>query len=186
MSGMILHLDEFSEGESHRSLRIAEDVEKITHLLDGSEYQAAGELTAELDVNVVRATLRVLAAVELEVAFECGRCLQHKQSTLSFDTEFVLIPRAEFAARYEGEDEVELSEDDMDVSFYEGEEIDLGPLLREAILLELPTLPRCSDDERETCDKAYRATIGASALQQLEEASIDHRWSALKDIKLKD
>ena len=35
--------------------------------------------------------------------------------------------------------------------WYEGEEIDLSPLLRERLLLALPTLPLCRDDCRGLC-----------------------------------
>ena len=186
MSGMIIHLDEIGEKESRISLTVVADVEKMNVLLEPSDYRALSGLRAELDINVVGDTLRIVGELDIELGFHCGRCLEARRRPLTFDAEFVLVPRAIWAARYEVEDEVELSDDDMDVSFYEGEEIDLRPLIREAILLELPTLPRCSDDEREQCDQAYRANVGAAALKQLDEASIDLRWSALKDIKLKE
>ena len=41
----------------------------------------------------------------------------------------------------------ELEEEDLDLSFYEGEEIDLSPLVQEQIILALPTRPLC----RESC-----------------------------------
>jgi uncharacterized protein len=60
---------------------------------------------------------------------------------------FVLTPRA---AEVGG---TRLSPDDMALSYYEGEEIDLTPLVHEQALLALPTRPLCSDDCRGLCSR---------------------------------
>lgn len=186
MSGMILHLDEFGEDEGRLDLHLAASREEASHLLADSGYAAAGPLTADLEADRIGTSVRVRGPVSVEVEFECGRCLERRQQALDLDAEFVLMAKSAWAEKYEDDDERELDEDEMDVSFYEGEDIDLAPLLREAILLELPTLPRCPDDLRAQCDEAYRQNVGETALEQLEEAALDQRWAALKNFKLKD
>lgn len=186
MSSMILHLDEFDEGEGRKSLQVEEAAEQATALLDDSTYRVVAPLTADLDISLVDTTFRIRGPLRAEVEYECGRCLEPRQMTLELDTEFVLMARSRWAAAYEDDDELELADDDMDVSFYEGDEIDLAPILREAMLLELPTHPRCPIELRDACDDAYRRNVGDAAIEKLEEASLDQRWAALKDIKLKD
>jgi uncharacterized protein len=183
---MILHLDEFDEGESLRTVHVDASAEQASQLLHDSGYRVTGSLSADLQANLVGTTVRVHGPMSVDVEFECGRCLEMRKMTVELEAEFVLLEKSEWSAKYEGDDEIELSDDDMDVSFYEGDEIDLTPLVREAVLLDLPLLPRCSDEDRAICDEAYRRNVGEAALEELDDAALDQRWAALKDIKLKD
>lgn len=47
--------------------------------------------------------------------------------------------------RAEPDEEIEISAEDADLDTYEGEEVVLDPFVREALLLETPTFPLCSD-----------------------------------------
>ncbi|MFU8806559.1 MAG: YceD family protein, partial [Bradymonadaceae bacterium] len=98
----------------------------------------------------------------------------------------VLMSRPSWGETYETVEEIELSAEDLDVSFYEGDLIDLRDLIREAVLLELPVFPNCSEELRDACDAAYQANVGAETLEKNEDNKIDLRWSALKNIKLGD
>ena len=50
-------------------------------------------------------------------------------------------------------DETELAEEDMEVDFVKGEEIDLADMLREQIYLSLPVKLICHSDCRGICPK---------------------------------
>lgn len=184
MSGMMIHIEDLEEGELLQR-RFEISPAQLDALLLGTEYRSAEGLDTELSINRVESTIRVHGNVAGRVAFECGRCLEAASTSFEFDANFVLMEAAQFESTYEGE-EIELDADDLDVSVYSGEDIDLGPLVREAILLELPILPRCPDERRELCDDAYNRNIGEKAIKDLEEATMDQRWASLKDIKLKE
>jgi uncharacterized protein len=47
----------------------------------------------------------------------------------------------------------ELHRDELGLSYYSSEEIELAPLIAEQILLALPTRPLCSDNCRGLCGK---------------------------------
>ena len=72
---------------------------------------------------------------------QCARCVEEYDFVLEKDFSVVLVPKRELSAG------AELEEDDLDLSFYEGEEIDLSPRVQEQIILALPTRPVC----RESC-----------------------------------
>lgn len=72
------------------------------------------------------------------VTGRCSRCLEDYTFPVAVDFSFVFVPHHEAAA----EDE----EEDTDLTYYEGEEIDLSPMLHEQILLALPTRPICRED----------------------------------------
>ena len=63
----------------------------------------------------------------------------------SSDLTFVLKPHVEDTAEHQ------LDAEDLSLSFYSGDEVDLAPLLREAMILALPTRPLCSEDCQGLC-----------------------------------
>jgi DUF177 domain-containing protein len=77
----------------------------------------------------------------------CARCLGNYPFRAKNDFTFVLKPASEM-----GEDH-ELAEEDLSLSFYEGDEVDLSPLVREAMMLSLPTRPLCTEDCRGLCPR---------------------------------
>ena len=111
------------------------------------------------------------------VEIECSRCLQPTEKSLDipFSAAFVT------AENYTQEREAEVNLDNLEVSIYEGDKIDLGELTREQILLNLPEQIFCQEDCKGLCQKcgANRNLIDCNC----EEKEIDPRWAALKDLK---
>jgi len=110
-------------------------------------YDASGAAAVSFDVQKVDALMLLRGRVEAPIAFECARCLARRERALTVPVLWSLVPKAELSAQLSADEEFELTSDDLDTSFYEGDEIDLGDLAREAILLELNPAPRCADDE---------------------------------------
>jgi len=73
----------------------------------------------------------------------CARCLEPYAFPLERDVHMVLVPRAAVGA--------EDRDDDVDLGFFEGEEIDVTALVAEYALLTLPTIPLCHEDCRGLC-----------------------------------
>ncbi|HEX8249720.1 MAG TPA: DUF177 domain-containing protein [Pyrinomonadaceae bacterium] len=112
-----------------------------------------------------------------EIEAECTRCL--RGVTHQLDTPF----KAAFVTEenYTSEREAEVRRDDLDVSIYDGEKIDLTDLVREQILLDLPTQILCREDCRGLCQRC-----GANLNEvncDCEETETDPRWAALKNLK---
>ena len=79
------------------------------------------------------------------------------------------------------EKEAELRIEDLDVSIYEGDKIDLSELVREQIILNLPEKIFCSEDCKGLCAKcgANRNLIDCNC----DKKELDPRWAALKNLK---
>ena len=69
----------------------------------------------------------------------CGRCTDNCQLEINCPFSVVLAPRQPLP------EDLQLDDEDLDISYYEGEEIDLEPLIHERIILQLPMRPLCSD-----------------------------------------
>jgi uncharacterized protein len=146
------------------------------------EREFALELRASLDGSTVLLSGRVAGTF----AFTCGRCLEERDIEVASPLEFTVLSRDEWSDTYEGEEEIALEERDLDTSYYEDEVVDLRPLVRDAVMMELPVWPQCPDEARESCDAAYEENVGDDTLEQLEHNSVDLRWWPLRNIDLDD
>ena len=136
-------------------------------------YGARTDGDVDLDVQKLEGMLFLRGKIDAEYFFDCARCLAERQRTLHLPIHWTLIPKTAFSDP-DKETEVELTSDDLDTSFYEGEEIDLGALAREAVLLELPGIPRCADSE--VCTKVLREPEN----DQPAKKKLDPRWGPLQ------
>ena len=143
--------------------RIVKDVDEL--------YRAETDGAVNLDVQKLEGMLFLRGKVDANYLFDCATCLAERQRTLEIDIHWTLIPKNAFSDE-DSQTEVELTSDDLDTSFYEGEEVDLGELAREAILLELPSIPRCSASE--VCTREHDQEPKPS------KDTVDPRWGPIK------
>lgn len=168
----------------------AKAVEELFEELGDFRLADPSSFQARLRLQRVGESVRVAGEVKVDLVFECGRCLSERIFKVKANLEYLVMPRAAYEATYgahssphakdEDDDGVQLKASDLDVSFFEGEELDLRPYLRESVLLETPSYATCElvglDEE---CDKAYEA-LQREAFKDHEESKIaDPRWAPL-------
>jgi uncharacterized protein len=115
-----------------------------------------------------------------EVETECSRCLQALELKLEFPFEAAFVT----AENYTEAKEAELKEDDLDVSIFSGDKIDVTELVREQILLNLPEQALCREDCKGLCEKcgANQNLLDCNC----EEKEVDPRWRGLREFKIKN
>jgi uncharacterized protein len=80
------------------------------------------------------------------------------------------------------EEEVELSDRDVVVGYYEGDRLDLGEVVREQVLLGLPLKPLCREDCHGLCPRCGKnRNAGACGCKPEEEAG-DPRLEPLRKL----
>lgn len=139
---------------------------------------------AQIRAQMSDSTVHINGEAKAQFEYKCGRCLGPQTYDVDTEIDFVLMSEAEWSSSYAGHEEIELSEADLDVNFYTGDSVDIGELIREAILLQLPAFPRCPSDISDKCDARYNERIGTEALEVLEENSLDLRMSAFRQLEI--
>jgi DUF177 domain-containing protein len=111
--------------------------------LEGCEAQPAGP-DGLLDVHLSKTGHEVLVQgqVDVRLTVPCARCLAPVEVRPHIELSLLLFPST---AAPKGSDKGEMDGDEADVDTYEGEEVVLDRFVREAILLESPTFPLCSE-----------------------------------------
>ena len=147
-------------------------------LLHGQVCDFEFPAAAEVRVDYYRAGQELFfqGRIEGSVIGHCARCLEEYTFDLGKDFFIALVPKADLPG------EVELTDDQLDLSFYEGDQIDLSPLVREQIILALPTRPLCRDDCKGLCP-----TCGANLNTQTCTCAASHgdsRLAVLRTLKV--
>ncbi len=133
------------------------------------------EISGELNRHIAQTDVNgeIIAAIETE----CSRCLLavNENLKISFSVSFVT------PENYTAEREAEIGVDDLPIAVFDGDKIDIGELVREQILLNLPEQNFCREDCRGLCQKcgANRNLINCNCLDE----ETDPRWAALKNLK---
>ncbi len=131
-----------------KELKYTEDVAELNARLARGVRDYSLPHGFDVETEYYRSGLDVFFRGELhgEVIGTCARCLEDYSFGLDHPFVFVLSPRA--AA---GAEPANLKSDDLALSYYEGDEIDLTPLVYEQTILALPTRPLCAENCRGLC-----------------------------------
>ena len=130
----------------------------IDTAFSGAEAHVEGENMIKFESGRLRAhvdrdeeqTVHVKGHLDVRLGLECGRCLEPIAFALDQDLDLFLLPHSASAEEDE-EDEVELSERDLVVAYYRGDRLDLGEIVREQLLLNVPMKNLCREDCQGLC-----------------------------------
>ncbi len=151
-----------------------------TYLEDLSEIDFDFEtpLQAEAKIRKVGQSILIEGSVDTILQLRCARCLKEFASPLASTFDLTLYPQKEA----DPEEEVELGEDDMESSFFEGGEIHLSEIACEQIFLEIPYQPLCREDCKGLCPRCG-SDLNLSACDCVKE-DFGSGFSALAKLKL--
>ena len=165
--------------DTEKRATFVEDVAEINEALARTgavDYQFQKAAPVEVAFYRLGADLLFRGRFTGALTGTCARCLENYPFPLERDFTFVLKPHGEQATEPQ-----ELSEEDLALSFYRGDEVDLGPLVREAMILALPTRPLCREDCRGLCPRCG-ANLNGGACGCRDEWT-DPRLEALRTLK---
>lgn len=113
--------------------------------------------------------------IAADVSGICARCLESYPFRVDRDVSWAMKPGTP-AERAEAEKDA-----DAALAFYEGDEIDLDPLVREELLVTLPTRPLCAEDCAGLCPQCG-TNRNVHTCNCAEERG-DPRLAVLRDLK---
>lgn len=128
----------------------------------------------EVTVESIERGVSVRGSVNFAWLGDCRRCLEETGGSMDIDIAEIF--------------QIDAPEDSELIPF-DGDQIDLVPLVRDAVLLSLPLAPLCGPDCAGPDPDRYPAmTVEQSEQQKAEEAAEapDPRWAALDQLKLDD
>jgi uncharacterized protein len=121
--------------------------------------------------------VRLQGTITARAEVDCDRCLKALSVPVLTDFDVTYVP----AADYYDAASAELQEEDLGLSVFDGEAIDLDELVREQVLLAMPPRMLCAEECRGLCP-----VCGADKNREecaCEVREIDPRWAGLARLK---
>ncbi len=121
--------------------------------------------------------VRLAGTITARAEVDCDRCLKQVSVPVEAAFDVTYVPAADYAEV----ETAELQAEDMGLSVYEDEAIDIDELVREQVLLNLPSRALCTEDCKGLCP-----VCGANRNEkpcECESENTDPRWKALKDLR---
>ncbi|NTW78389.1 MAG: DUF177 domain-containing protein [Syntrophaceae bacterium] len=156
---------------------------------DGKWFQESFPNSDEVDFSLQKvdvtcqitkasSTVFIKGSISAIIGIACSRCLEDASLTVGGDFAYTLVPLTP-----ETREDLELQAEDLEVSSYQGDFIDLAPIIYEQIILQIPLKPLCSEDCKGLCPHCGTNLNVASCNCGLE--IIDDRLAVLKKFKIK-
>ena len=175
---MRLRVDEI--GAEARELSFLQSEDEVNRRLAQGpvhEFRVGGPISVDLTYYRAGMELFFEGRLSAPIVASCARCAEEFGSPSARPFRFVLAPRA---AGKDGDGR--LRNEDLEFSTYQGDEVDLAPLIGEQLLLALPSRALCRDECRGLCP---RCGTNLNLYQcACEEQRGDPRFAALRTLKV--
>lgn len=164
--------------DSPKELDFAESPAELNRLYGGADRDFRFPEPLEVHVIYYRsgADLFFHGRVTGTIEGHCSRCLKSYAFRLDKEFDFVLAPDTSSPKNKE------LNAGELGLSFYRGDELNLEPLIREQVLLALPTRPLCDENCRGLCPSCG-VDLNEKACR-CASAESDPRMAIFRDMKL--
>ena len=131
---------------------------RVRGTLEGSRFHDAdeepdvtlrGPVAYEVLVRKKGRVIEVKGPVTCVLTLTCSKCMEEFVLPVEAVLDIELAPEELMPSA----SDLELTGDDLDVCYYEGDEIDLDPFVYDEIMLNVPIKPVCMEDCRGLCEK---------------------------------
>ena len=167
---------DFAETYAPGEIELIEDVEQKSPLTAKGHAELLEEHHG--GKQVVK-DIRVIGDFATRVELKCARCLEPVLMDLA--NKFDLLYRPLKVQVQGGSDEVEISEADTEIGFYQGEALALEDVLKEQVLLAVPPKALCQEACKGLCPHCGQ-NLNTGSCSCVEKRT-DPRWEALAGIK---
>lgn len=139
-----------------------------------NEFRVVEPVSLDVKVHKDAQKVRLVGRVTTMLTTDCSRCLEPFRVPVNAEFDSLFLPFTEQT----GEAEQEVVSEDLGVSVYRNDTIDLGDVMREQFYLALPMKPLCTPDCRGLCPVCGVNRNRESCTCQAEW--VDPRLEALK------
>jgi len=135
----------------------------------------------KVDVNCLitrtSGTVFIKGSFSALIDIDCSRCLERTSLPIGSNFTYTLIP-----AKAETREDLELTPEELEISYYQGDFIDLAPIICEQIILQIPMRALCSEECKGLCPHCGINLNTSSCNCHLN--IVDDRMAVLKNFKV--
>lgn len=148
----------------------------------GEDFRVVAPVVFGADVRKDQEKVRLIGRLTTELEVPCSRCLEPNRIAVDVPIDLLFLPAGQARAGAAPDDH-QLSDEDVNASFYEDQTIDLGQVMREQFYLALPMKPLCREDCQGLCPVCgINRNTGTCSCQT---EWVDPRMDALRRVREK-
>jgi len=156
------------------------DLERPNLVLDQAEKQiSVAGVQASFHLEWEGGRLHIAGQVSAFISMHCSRCFRNFSFPMKENFDFMSLP----LRGLKSPENLRLSAEEMEVTFLQGEEIDLDEIIRENIYLSLPIQPLCSEACEGLCPRCGKDLNEGDCTCLKEQA--DPRFQPLEILRQK-
>jgi uncharacterized protein len=173
-----LRIDEITaEAREVSFLQSEEEVNRRLAQGPVHEFRVGGAIAVDLSYYRAGMELFFQGKLSAPMVASCARCAEEFNAPSARPFRFVLAPRAA-GDKADGR----LRTDDLEFSLYDGDQVDLAPLVAEQLILALPSRALCREDCQGLCPQCG---INLNLHRcDCEQSARDPRLAVLRTLKL--
>jgi len=135
----------------------------------------------DLDCRITKTSTTVFIKGNLSAIINsnCSRCLEDISIPIGGNFTYTLVP-----AETETREDLELTAEELEISHYSGEFIDLTSIICEQIILQIPIKTLCGEECKGLCPQCGMNLNNSSCNCHLKV--VDNRMDVLKNFKVKN
>jgi uncharacterized protein len=142
---------------------------------EAEEIRLLSPVKAHLELTKAHSEIIIAGTLNAGLEFECSRCLKKYRHVMDVPVDVVYHPVKEL-----GDDRHGLKDDEMDMGFYQDDELDLQELIMEQVLLNIPMKPLCDENCKGICSQC--GTDLNTGACSCETKKIDSRLEVLRKL----
>jgi uncharacterized protein len=173
---MKINVSEIPQGDS--TLEFVEAPASLD--LGGLSAEFTSDIPVSLRIHRRENEIVILGTVTGTVSEECSRCLEAVERKFSVEFEVFCDKIGARGGERQGEEKGS----ETFVVLHDGKTLELGPCVREAVVLSLPIKPLCSEDCKGLCPVCGTNLNDSSC--ECDRSSVDPRWSVLEKLKKRE
>jgi len=161
---------------------------KLERVIEGELFDIEGEdvslnesVKLKGELKKVRRDVLFSASIETVATVCCSRCLQATPQSVRCMVKAQFKPKAE---DIQSDSEIELSSEDCEIEYFEGDVISLVDVVRDGILLSFPAMVLCQENCQGLCPQCG-ANLNLNSCSCGMDAVVDPRFEKLKQLKEK-
>jgi uncharacterized protein len=144
-----------------------------------AEAQIMDKVNVAVQVQRMGEKVMIRGKVVARSILKCARCLNEFEMDLTNSIFLYALPKQQ--EKQPGTEAITAEADDASIIYYAGEEIDLLPEVRSALLLALPMKPLCQENCKGLCTQCGRRLADGPCSCQEEKRQ--NPFSVLKDYR---
>jgi len=125
----------------------------LAEMVANGECEFSAPLRTALRVFRIDDLVEIDGEIETLVHLPCSRCLQQFETPLKSSFALTYMQQTADGVEDTEPQEVELSAEDVDIVYFQGEKINLKDAIQEQVVMEFPLRPFCKSDCKGLCPK---------------------------------